>query len=86
MDIGKEIAKVQRETSAGKVDKLLSVLSKEDAKSLVQAMNDLSISSRVISKVLQNRSYKIGRDAINSWRHANVPNYETRSNHYMGDK
>lgn len=85
MDIGKEIAGVQRQTVIGKVDKLLSTLSKQDSKSLVEAMNDLTISSRVISKVLQNRGYKIGRDAVNSWRHANVPNFHTRSNHFMGD-
>jgi hypothetical protein len=86
VDIGKEIAKVQRELTSGKVDKLLSTLSKEDSKSLIEAMNDLEISSRVIAGVLQNRGYKIGRDAINSWRHTNVPNFKTRSNHYMGDK
>jgi len=85
VDIGKEIAGVQRQTVIGKVDKLLSTLSKQDSKSLVEAMNDLTISSRVISKVLQNRGYKIGRDAVNSWRHANVPNFHTRSNHFMGD-
>lgn len=86
MDIGKEIAQAQSKISTGKVDKLLSSLSKEDAKSLVQAMHDLSVSSRVIASVLQNRGYKIGRDAVNSWRHTNVPNYETRSNHFLGDK
>lgn len=85
MDIGKEIAGVQRQTVIGKVDKLLSTLNKQDSKSLIEAMNDLTISSRVISKVLQNRGYKIGRDAVNSWRHANVPNFHTRSNHFMGD-
>lgn len=85
MDIGKEIAGVQRDTVIGKVDKLLSTLSKQDSKSLIEAMNDLTISSRVISKVLQNRGYKIGRDAVNSWRHANVPNFHTRSNHFLGD-
>jgi hypothetical protein len=85
VDIGKEIAGVQRQTVIGKVDKLLSTLNKQDSKSLIEAMNDLTISSRVISKVLQNRGYKIGRDAVNSWRHANVPNFHTRSNHFMGD-
>lgn len=85
MDIGKEIAGVQRDTVIGKVDKLLSTLNKQDSKSLIEAMNDLTISSRVISKVLQNRGYKIGRDAVNSWRHANVPNFHTRSNHFLGD-
>ena len=85
MDIGKEIAGVQRDTVIGKVDKLLSTLNKQDSKSLIEAMNDLTISSRVISKVLQNRGYKIGRDAVNSWRRANVPNFHTRSNHFMGD-
>jgi hypothetical protein len=40
----------------------------------------------VIANVLQGRGYKIGRDALNSWRHANVPNFETRSNHFLGDK
>lgn len=85
MDIGKEIAGVQRDTVIGKVDKLLSTLSKQDSKSLIEAMNDLTISSRVISKVLQNRGYKIGRDAVNSWRHANVPNFHKRSNHFLGD-
>jgi hypothetical protein len=85
VDLGKEISKVQQVTSAGKVDKLLHALSKEDAKSLIQAMKDLDTSSRVIAKVLQNRGYKIGRDAINSWRHANVPNFETRSNHFIGE-
>jgi hypothetical protein len=86
MDIGKEIAKVQRETVIGKVDKLISSLKKEDAKSLVDAMNDLGISSRVISKVLQNRGYSIGRAAVDSWRHINVPNFYTRSNNFIGDK
>jgi hypothetical protein len=85
VDIGKEIAGVQRDTVIGKVDKLLSTLNKQDSKSLIEAMNDLTISSRVISKVLQNRGYKIGRDAVNSWRHANVPNFHTRSNHFLGD-
>jgi hypothetical protein len=86
VDIGKEIAKAQRDTVIGKVDRLLSKLSKTDAKSLIETMNDLSISSRVIAGVLQNRGYKVGRDAVSSWRHTNVPNFHTRSNHYMGDK
>lgn len=86
MDIGKEIAKVQRDTSNGKVEKLLCILSKEDTKSLIEAMNDLGISSRVISRVLQNRGHTIGRSAVDSWRHINVPNFHTRSNNFIGDK
>lgn len=84
MDIGKEIAKVQKSTTTGKVEKLLASLSAKDSSSLVDAMNDLSVSSRTISKVLKGRGYVIGRSAVDNWRHANVQNYETRSNHYIG--
>lgn len=84
MDIGKEIAKVQKSTITGKVDRLLASLSAKDSSSLVAAMNDLSVSSRTISKVLKGRGYVIGRSAVDNWRHANVENFETRSNHYIG--
>jgi hypothetical protein len=84
VDIGKEIAKVQSNLAIGKVDKLLASLNAKDSSSLVSAMNDLSISSRTISKVLKGRGYVIGRRAVDNWRHSNVPNYETRSNHYIG--
>ena len=84
MDIVKEIAKVQKNTITGKVDRLLASLSAKDSSSLVAAMNDLSVSSRTISKVLKGRGYVIGRSAVDNWRHANVENFETRSNHYIG--
>lgn len=86
MDIGKEIARVQKSTTIGKVDKLLASLSAKDSASLVDAMKDLSVSSRTISKVLKGRGYVIGRSAVDSWRHANVENFETRSNNYIGGK
>ncbi len=86
MDIGKEIARVQKSTTIGKVDKLLASLSAKDSASLVDAMKDLSVSSRTISKVLKGRGYVIGRSAVDNWRHANVENFETRSNNYIGGK
>lgn len=84
MDIGKEIASVQKSTTIGKVDKLLASLNAKDSASLTAAMNDLSVSSRTISKVLKGRGYLIGRSAVDSWRHTNVPNFATRSNNYIG--
>lgn len=86
MDIGKEIAKVQSNLATGKVDRLLASLSSKDSASLISAMNDLSISSRTISKVLKDRGYVIGRNAVDNWRRDNVPKFETRSNHYIGGK
>jgi hypothetical protein len=85
VNLGKEISKVQQSVSIGKVDRLLSALNKEDSKSLIEAMSNLDISSRVISKVLKDRGYAVGRSAVDKWRHDNVPNYETRSNHFIGD-
>ena len=84
VNIGKEIAEVQRNTSIGKMDKLLLILSKEDAKSLIKVMSDLEISSRVIATVLKGNGHSVGREAVNNWRRLNVPNFETRSNHYIG--
>ena len=86
MDIGKEIAKAQSNLAVSKVDKLLASLNPKDSASLIEAMNDLSFSSRTISKVLKGRGYVIGRSAVDNWRHLNVENFETRSNHYIGGK
>jgi len=79
-----ESRKIQNQIKIGKIDNLLASLKKEEKQSLIDAMNDLEISSRVISKVLNNHGHNIGRAAVDKWRHENVPLFHTRSNHYVG--
>lgn len=69
----------------GKVDLLLSSLEESEKQSLLDALNDLQISSRTISKILISNGHRVGRSAVDTWRHDNVKDYKTRSYHYMGE-
>lgn len=84
MNFLEESRKIQNEIRTGKVDTLLASLKKEEKQSLIDALNDLQISSRVLSKVLKNHGHIIGRAAVDKWRHENVPGFAKRSNHYIG--
>jgi hypothetical protein len=84
VDFLEESRKLQVGFTQGKVNFLLDSLKDEDKQSLIDALNDLTISSRSLSKILISHGYKIGRSAVDAWRHENVPGYETRSTHYMG--
>lgn len=60
---------VQKKT--GKLDRIIAGLSKDDASSLIRALEDVSISSRTISGVLMSHNYKVGKWAVNEWRKRN---------------
>lgn len=85
MNFLEESQKLQEIKNMGKVNLLLASLDESEKQSLLDALNDLGISSRVISRILNDNGYKIGRAAVDKWRHENVKGYYTRSNHYMGD-
>lgn len=85
MDFLEESKKLQSSMTMGKVNFLLASLEESERKSLVDALNDLTISSRTISKILVSNGHKIGRSAVDAWRHENVPLFNTRSYHYMGE-
>lgn len=85
MDFLEESKKLQTSMSIGKINMLLLSLEETEKQSLIDALNDLTISSRTISKILMSNGHKIGRSSVDMWRHQNVPNYHTRSNHYMGE-
>lgn len=85
MDFLEESKKLQRSITMGKVNLLLASLEQSEKQSLIDALGDLSISSHTISKILKSNGHRIGRSAVDTWRHENVPLFKTRSNHYMGE-
>lgn len=85
MDFAAECLKLQGDKTITKVDALIYSLSGEDKKSLLDALNDLNISTRTISQVLKNNGHRVGRNAIDTWRHEHVEGYYKRSTHYRGE-
>ena len=56
---------------SGRIPMLLQIINKLDAQDktdLVNALNDYTISAPVISRVLENRGYRISVGSINSYR------------------
>lgn len=85
VDFAAECLKLQGDKTITKVDALIYSLSDEDKKSLLDALNDLNISTRTISQVLKNNGHRVGRNAIDTWRHEHVEGYYKRSTHYRGE-
>lgn len=85
MDFAEECIKLQGDKTITKVDALIYSLTDEDKKSLLDALNDLNISTRTISQVLKNNGHRVGRGAVDAWRHEHVEGYYKRSTHYRGE-
>ena len=62
------LAGIKVNVPGGKVDEILASLPKEDAKSLLAALKEKSISTNRIIDVLRQREIKIGKESIRAWR------------------
>lgn len=84
MDIKEDLLRLKNDSRLSKVDLLLRDLPESDREALLSALNDLAVSTRSIARILADHGHTVGRASIDTWRHINVPNYKTRSVHYMG--
>jgi hypothetical protein len=62
------LAGIKVNVPGGKVDEILASLPKEDAKSLLAALKEKSISGNRIVDVLRQRGIKIGKESVRAWR------------------
>lgn len=69
----------QKNTTASKIDVVLSELSKKDAESLKKALLDENIPTRTIERVLRENGIECGQWAINHWRRTNKVKLYTSS-------
>ncbi len=84
MDIKEDLLRLKQNVQLGKVDLLLLQLSESDKEALLSVLNDLTVSTRSIARILAAHGHRVGRSSIDAWRHTNVSQYHTRSNKYMG--
>lgn len=71
MDFYNECKQDVSKHSSLKVDALLRELSKDDRKSLLEALKDTDIPTRSIARVLEQSGYRCGRWAVGEWRKHN---------------
>lgn len=84
MDIKSDLLRLKNKPALSKVDAFLSELPDEDKEVLLSVLNDISVSTRAIAKILAAHGHQIGRGSIDAWRHINVPLFYTRSTHSLG--